>query len=95
MIGRGNITMRVEACIQFSCATTGRNLETLLSTEARNLFMFRRDKVPMRCAFCGRQHYWRLIEYHRQVTKDQPRPARGTIHAGENYLGAGLDKSQR
>ena len=87
--------MRVEACIQFSCATTGRNLETLLSTEARNLFMFRRDKVPMRCAFCGRQHYWRLIEYHRQVTKHQPRRARGTIHAGENHLGAGVDKSQR
>ena len=52
--------MRVQASIQFSCAATGRDLETQLSTETRNLVMFRRGKVPMRCAFCGRQHYWRL-----------------------------------
>jgi hypothetical protein len=79
--------MRVQASIQFSCAATGRNLETQLSTETRNLVMFRRGKVPMRCAFCGGQHYWRLIEYHRPVTKHQPRPARGIAHAGENQLG--------
>jgi hypothetical protein len=79
--------MRVQASIQFSCAATGRNLETQLNTETRNLVMFRRGKVPMRCAFCGRQHYWRLIEYHRLVTKHQPRPARGIAHAGENQLG--------
>jgi hypothetical protein len=79
--------MRVQASIQFSCATTGRNLDTQLSTEARNLVMFRRGKVPMRCAFCGRQHYWRLIEYHHPVRKHQPRVARGTVHAGENQLG--------
>lgn len=78
--------MRVQASIQFSCTTTGRNLETQLSTETRNLVMFRRGKVPMRCAFCGRQHYWRLIEYHRPVTKQQPRPARGTLQARERCL---------
>jgi hypothetical protein len=78
--------MRVQASIQFSCATTGHNLETQLSTETRNLVMFRRCKVPMRCAFCSRQHYWRLIEYHRPVAKQQPRPARGTLQAGERYL---------
>ena len=32
--------MRVQASIQFSCAATGRNLETQLSTETRNLVMF-------------------------------------------------------
>jgi hypothetical protein len=78
--------MRVQASIQFSCATTGRNLETQLNTETRNLVMFRRGKVPMRCAFCGQQHYWRLIEYRRPVAKHQPRHAPGTLHAGENYL---------
>jgi len=79
--------MRVQASIQFSCAATGRDLETQLSTETRNLVMFRRGKVPMRCAFCGRQHYWRLIEYHHPVSKHQRRVARGTLHAGENQLG--------
>jgi hypothetical protein len=57
--------MRVRASLQFSCATTGRNLETQLSTETRNLVIFRRGSVQMRCAFCGRKHYWRLIKYHR------------------------------
>jgi hypothetical protein len=86
--------MRVQASIQFSCATTGRNLETLLGTEARNLVIFRQGKVPMRCAFCGRQHYWRLIEYHRTITKHQPRPAHGTIHAGERQMKtSGLEPS--
>ena len=79
--------MRVQASIQFSCAATGRNLETQLSTETRNLVMFRRGKVPMRCAFCGRRHYWRLIEYHHPVSKYQRRVARGTLHAAENQLG--------
>ena len=79
--------MRVQASIQFSCAATGRNLETQLSTETRNLVMFRRGKVPMRCAFCGRQHYWHLIESHHPVMKHQRRVARGTLHAGENQLG--------
>ena len=65
--------MRVQASIQFSCATTGRNLETQLNTETRNLVMFRRGKVPMRCAFCGQQHYWRLIEYHRQEKRERER----------------------
>ena len=57
--------MRVQASLQFSCVATGRNLETQLSTEARNLDIFRRGNVPMRCAFCGQRHYWRLVNYHR------------------------------
>ena len=64
--------MRVQASIQFSCATTGLKLETQFSTETRNLVVFRRDKMPMHCAFCGQQHYWRLIKYHRLVAKRQP-----------------------
>jgi len=79
--------MRVQASIQFSCAATGRDLETQLSTETRNLVMFRRGKVPMRCAFCGRQHYWRVIEYRDPARKHQPRVACGAVHAGENQLG--------
>jgi len=79
--------MRVQASIQFSCAATGRNLETQLSTETRNLVMFRRGKVPMRCAFCGRQHFWRLIEYRHPVSHHQRRFARGVLHAGENHVG--------
>jgi hypothetical protein len=78
--------MRVQASIQFSCAATGRNLETQLSTETRNLVMFRRGKVPMRCAFCGQRHFWRLIKYHHPASKHQRRVARGA-HAGENQLG--------
>ena len=62
--------MRVQASIQFSCATTGLKLETQFSTETRNLVVFRRDKMPMHCAFCGQQHYWRLIEYHRLVANE-------------------------
>ena len=58
--------MRVQASLQFSCAATGRNLETKLSTETRNLVLFRRGNMPMCCVFCGRQHYWRLVEYQRQ-----------------------------
>jgi hypothetical protein len=77
--------MRVQARIQFSCAITGRNLETQLSTKMRNLVMFRQGKVPMRCAFCGRQHSWRLIEHHRPVTKH--RVAHGVLHAAGNYMG--------
>jgi hypothetical protein len=64
--------MRVQASIQFSCATTGLKLETQFSTETRNLVVFRRDKMPMHCAFCGQQHYWRLIKYYRLVAKRQP-----------------------
>jgi hypothetical protein len=79
--------MRVQASIQFSCAMTGRNLETQLSTETRNLVMFRRGKMPMHCIFCGRQHSWRLIEYHRMATKHQRGAALGTVHASEHYLG--------
>jgi hypothetical protein len=79
--------MRVQASIQFSCATTGRNLETQLSTETRNLVMFRRGMVPMRCAFCGRQHHWRLIEYHRPVTKQQPHSGPDTPKDRGHYLG--------
>jgi hypothetical protein len=36
----------------------------------------------MHCAFCGQQHYWRLIKYHRLVAK-RPFP----LHAGENRVG--------
>jgi hypothetical protein len=57
--------MRVHASLQFYCESTGRNLETQLSTETRNLVIFRPRNLPMRCAFCGRQHYWRLIKYDR------------------------------
>jgi hypothetical protein len=57
--------MRVQASLRFSCAATGRNLETQLSTETRNLVILRRDNVLMDCAFCGQQHYWRLIKYDR------------------------------
>ena len=62
--------MRVKASLQFSCATTGRNLETQLITDTRNLVIFRRGTVAMRCAFCGLKHYWRLIKYHRQDIPD-------------------------
>ena len=62
--------MRVQASLEFSCAKTGRNLETQLSTEARNLVIFRQANVPMRCAFCGRQHHWRRIKYHRPDIPD-------------------------
>ena len=67
--------MRVQASLQFFCATTGRNLETQLSTETRNLGTLRRGNVPMRCVFCGRQHYWRLVEYqhHRPDMGYRPR----------------------
>jgi hypothetical protein len=62
--------MRVQASLQFSCATTGRNLETQLITDTRNLVIFQRSTVPMRCAFCGLKHYWRLIKYHRHDIPD-------------------------
>ena len=65
--------MRVQASLQFSCAKTGRNLETQLGTETRNLVVLQRGNLPMRCAFCGRQHYWRLIKYHHADMK----PLRG------------------
>jgi hypothetical protein len=70
--------MRVQASLQFYCVNTGRNLKTQLGTEARNLVMFRPRTLPMRCVFCGRQHYWQLIEYHRPHIKDmkrRPRPS--------------------
>jgi hypothetical protein len=76
--------MRVQANIQFSCATTGLKLETQFSTETRNLVVFRRDKMPMHCAFCGQQHYWRLIKYHRLGAKRQPL---AQLQAGENRVG--------
>ena len=62
--------MRAKASLQFSCATTGRNLETQLITDTRNLVIFQRSTVPMRCAFCGLKHYWRLIKYHRHDIPD-------------------------
>lgn len=60
--------MRVQACLQFSCTMSGRNLETELITDTRNLDMFRQGKVSMRCAFCGLHHYWRLVRYQRPIT---------------------------
>ena len=86
--------MRVQASLLFSCGTTGRNLETQLSTETSNLVIFRRDNVAMRCAFCGGKHYWRLIKYHRQVTKHKPHPARG-IHAERKMPGNGLGPARK
>jgi hypothetical protein len=68
--------MRVRASLHFSCATTGRNLETQLITDTRNLVIFRRRALPMRCVFCGRQHYWQLIEYHRTHIKRMKRRSR-------------------
>ena len=62
--------MRAKASLQFSCARTGRNLETQLITDTRNLVIFRRGTVAMRCEFCGVKHYWRLIKYHRQDIPD-------------------------
>ena len=65
--------MRVQASLQFYCESTGRNLETQLSTETRNLVIFRRGTVAMRCEFCGRQHYWQLIKYDRPDIQDMKR----------------------
>jgi len=62
--------MRVRASLQFSCATTGRKLETQLSTEKGNLVTFRLGNMPMSCPFCSRQHNWSLIKYHRQDIPD-------------------------
>jgi len=65
--------MRVQVSLQFYCESTGRNLETQLSTETRNLVIFRRGTVAMRCEFCGRQHYWQLIKYDRPDIQDMKR----------------------
>ena len=62
--------MPVRASLQFSCATTGRKLETQLSTEKGNLVTFRLGNMPMSCPFCGRQHNWRLIKTRRRDTPD-------------------------
>ena len=75
--------MRVQASLEFSCAKTGRNLETKLSTETRNLVVLQRGNLPMRCAFCGRKHYWRLIEYHRSNAKH--RPALGGVRSSKRH----------
>jgi hypothetical protein len=75
--------MRVQASLQFYCQNTGRNLKTQLGTEARNLVVFRPRTLPMRCVFCGRRHFWKLIEYHRPHIKDMkrgPRPS-GVAHS--------------
>ena len=75
--------MRVQASLQFYCQNTGHSLKTQLGTEARNLVVFRPRTLPMRCAFCGRQHYWQLIEYHRPHIKDKERRRRppGVTHS--------------
>ena len=62
--------MRVRASLQFSCAAKGRKLETQLSTEKRNLVVFRLGNMPMSCPFCSRQHNWSLIKYRRQDMPD-------------------------
>lgn len=67
--------MRVQASVQFSCAVTGRNLETELSTDQRNLVMFRQGKMSMLCSFCGGLHYWRLITKNRHGIADGTLPA--------------------
>jgi hypothetical protein len=43
----------------------------------------------MRCAFCGGEHFWRLLEYHRPVMKHNPRSAHG-IRAERQLPGNGL-----
>jgi hypothetical protein len=75
--------MHVQASLQFYCESTGRSLKTQLGTEARNLVVFRPRTLPMRCAFCGRQHHWQLVEYHRPHTKDKERRRRpsGVTHS--------------
>jgi hypothetical protein len=78
---QGRIVVRVCPVVHSGNAHTGRNLETELSTEPRNLVMFRRSKMPMRCAFCGRLHYWRLITNHQRGV------AHGTLQASINYGG--------
>lgn len=44
----------------------------------------------MRCAFCGRQHLWRLIEYHRLDTEHQLDASRDTVHAEKKPAGNGI-----
>jgi hypothetical protein len=76
--------MRVQASLQFYCENTGRNLETRLGTDTRNLVIFQpRNTLPMRCTFCGRQHYWKLITYDRPDTQDMKRRSRpsGVTHS--------------
>jgi hypothetical protein len=75
--------MRVQASLQFYCQNTGRSLKTKLGTEARNLVVVRPRTLPMRCEFCGRRHYWQLIEYHRPHIKDKERRRRpsGVTHS--------------
>jgi hypothetical protein len=72
--------MRVQASLQFYCENTGLNLKTQLGTEAHNLVIFRPHTLPMRCMFCGRQHYWQLIECHRShITHMKRRPRRSGV----------------
>jgi hypothetical protein len=78
--------MRVQASIQFSCATTGLHLETQLSTETRNLAMFRQGHILMVCTFCGQQHRWRLIKYNPEAANRQIRSDDDTLHAGGDSL---------
>jgi hypothetical protein len=75
--------MRVQASLQFYCQNTGHSLKTQLITETRNLVIFRRGSVAMRCEFCGRRHYWKLIEYHRPHIRDKKRLRRpsGVTHS--------------
>ena len=77
--------MRVQASLQFYCESTGRNLETQLSTETRNLVIFRRGTVAMRCEFCGLKHYWRLIKYHRQVIPGREPLAQSSVVNSRNH----------
>ena len=77
--------MRAKASLQFSCARTGRNLETQLLTDTRNLVIFRRGTVAMRCEFCGLKHYWRLIKYHRQVIPGREPLAQSSVVNSRNH----------
>jgi hypothetical protein len=70
--------MRVQASLQFYCRNTGRSLKTQLGTEVRNLVIFGPRTLPMRCAFCGRQHYWKLT--HIKDKKHRRRPS-GVTHS--------------
>jgi len=57
------------AVIRFSCAATGRVVETKLKSEDDTLNLFRDPGLRTKCCFCTGHHHWRLV-HHQWMESD-------------------------
>lgn len=48
--------------LNFTCPTTGQNVDVGIESELQTLLRIRGETVRARCSVCGERHEWRVCE---------------------------------